>query len=66
MVDTSYNPPLGVVTSTDRGGALLVVNIITLTVSLISIGVRFFISHRANDYGFVVYKDDLLCYAATV
>ena len=62
----TYYPPLGVVNSTDRGGALLVVNIITLTISLISVGVRLFISCRANKNKFAVYKDDLLCYTATV
>ena len=66
MVESSYSPPLGVDTSADRGGVLLIVNIVTLVLSLFSVFVRFHISHRANKTVFVVYKDDIFCYAATV
>jgi hypothetical protein len=67
---TSYNAtyvtPYTAVTSVDRGGALLIVNIIGLTVSLLSVGARIYISKRETETGFAVYKDDLMCFAATV
>jgi hypothetical protein len=58
-------PPLAIVSDTDRGGVLLIFNTIGLVVGLVSVGFRVFLSASAGT-GFVVFKDDVLCYAALV
>jgi hypothetical protein len=63
---TRYAPAYATVSSTNRGGALLMVNIVGLIVSLASVAVRLFISTLQSKKGFAVYKDDLLCFAALV
>jgi hypothetical protein len=63
---TEYAPPYATVTSTNRGGALLMVNIVGLIVSLASVGVRIFMSSLQSKKGLAVYKDDLLCFAGLV
>ena len=64
--NATYSAPLAVISSTDQGGALLVVNIIGLIIAIVSVGVRIFLSKKSGEHGFVVFKDDALCYASTV
>jgi hypothetical protein len=64
--NATYSAPLAVISSTNQGGALLVVNIIGLIIAIVSVGVRIFLSKKSGENGFVVFKDDVLCYAATV
>jgi hypothetical protein len=62
----TYTVPYAVVTATDRGGQLLIVNIVTLTLSVISFCLRIYIANRENRSGLRIYKDDILCFAGTV
>jgi hypothetical protein len=62
----AFTAPFAVVTSTDRGGQLLIVNFVGLIVSLASVVLRIHISRREQLTGFAFHKDDLLCFAALV
>jgi hypothetical protein len=64
--NASYHQPLALVTPTDRGGAILIVNIIAVIISILAIVVRAYISQQKTRNGFRPYLDDLLCYASTV
>lgn len=64
--NATYSAPLAAVSDTDRGGALLIVNIISLVVSLVALGVRLYISNRSAGKGFAFFKDDLFCSASIV
>ena len=66
LANGTYTVPYADVSATDRGGQLLIVNLVTLTVSLLSVGLRIFIANRENGNVLSFYKDDLLCFAATV
>ena len=58
--------PPGVVSPTDHGGGLLIVDVITLTISLVSVGLRVYSSTHEGRRAFACYKDDLLCFLAGV
>lgn len=62
----AYLAPFAAITPTDRGGALLIVNTIGLIISLVSVGVRVYISHRESDDSYIAHKDDYLCFAGLV
>jgi hypothetical protein len=62
----TYTVPYAAVSAFDRGGELLIVNLVTLTVSLISVGLRIYIANRENRSALSFYKDDFLCFAAAV
>jgi hypothetical protein len=64
----SYSAPYVAISSTDRGGAILIVDIIGLVIALFSVCVRIYLGKRdlEKGLGFVVYKDDLFCYITTV
>jgi hypothetical protein len=62
----TYAPAYAAVTATDRGGQLVIVNIIGLFLSLSSVAVRIHISRRETVSEFAFYKDDLLCLVAVV
>jgi hypothetical protein len=63
--NSTYRPPLAIVSDTDRGGSLLIFNTIGLVIGLVSVSFRVFLSASTGN-GFVVFKDDVLCYAALV
>jgi hypothetical protein len=64
--NVTFTAPYAAVSSTDRGGQLVIVNIIGLTVALFSVALRVHISRRETENGFAFYKDDLLCFVAAV
>ena len=64
--DPAYTAPYATVSSTDRGGALLTVNTIGLTITVFSVALRVLISNKETELGLAVYRDDILCFAATV
>jgi hypothetical protein len=69
MSDSSngtYTAPYAIVTATDRGGQLLTVDAVILTLTIFSIFLRVYISSRETAHAFAFYKDDLMCFAATV
>ena len=64
--NATYLPPAAVISPTDHGGALLIVDIIGLIIAIASVCVRVHLSRRAGARNFFALKDDVLCYAATV
>jgi hypothetical protein len=62
----TFSAPYTVITATDRSGQLLIVNAVTLTVSLFSAAARIYISSRVSRNVFSFYKDDFLCFTALV
>jgi hypothetical protein len=61
--------PLAFVSATDDGGKLLIVAVVTLTLSLFSVGLRIYSSNpsaASSRTGFAFYKDDVLCFVAAV
>jgi hypothetical protein len=65
--NVTFTAPYAAVTSTNRGGQLVIVNIVGLLVSLFSVALRIKISRReTQDELFAFYKDDLLCFVAAV
>lgn len=60
-----YTSPAGVVTSDDRSGVILIVNIIGLVIALSSVAVRVYITSAGLKKP-VCNKDDAFCLLATV
>jgi hypothetical protein len=60
--------PPGIVSPTDHSGKLLIVDVIALTLTLFSVGLRIYDSSRKtrSRNAFACYKDDLLCFLAAV
>jgi hypothetical protein len=62
-------PPVAVVSATDHGGKLLIVDVVTLTLTLFSVALRIYSSNRGASSprnGLAFYNDDVLCFAAAV
>jgi hypothetical protein len=57
--------PYAVITSSDRSGQLQVVAIATLSLALVSVGLRVYVSKHLRS-SFAFYKDDVLCFTAAV
>jgi len=60
-------PPVAFVSATDKGGKLLIVDVVTLTLSLFSVGLRVYISNpgaSSSRNGLAFYKDDVLFFLA--
>jgi hypothetical protein len=64
--NTSYLPSAAVISPTDHGGALLIVDITGLIIGISSVCVRIHLSKRAGGRNFFALKDDVLCYIAMV
>jgi hypothetical protein len=62
----TYRAPYTVVSATERGGQLLIVNLITFIVTVLSVALRVYIANRENRSASTFHKDDLLCFAAAV
>lgn len=63
--NTTYHNSLASISDTEKGAAILIVNIIALIISVASVAVRFFISKRKGA-GYRPARDDLFCYASLV
>jgi len=64
--NATYFTPAAVISPTDHGGALLIVDIVGLIVAIASVCVRIHLSRRAGACNFFALKDDVLCYIATI
>jgi hypothetical protein len=62
----TYTAPYAIVSSTDHGGQLLIIAVITIAITLLSVVLRIHISRRESRSTFAFYKDDILFYAAAV
>jgi hypothetical protein len=58
--------PAGFVSATDHGGALLIINLMGLIITLASAGLRFYLAQRLVTNEIAIHKDDLFCFIATV
>jgi hypothetical protein len=63
-----YAAPYAAISSTQRGGPLVIVNTVGLLIALFSVGVRVYMAYRDRHrgLGFVVFKDDILCFVSMV
>jgi hypothetical protein len=63
-----YSAPYAVISATDRGGALLIVDVVGLVIVVFSVVTRMYLAGRETNrlFGLAMHKDDLMCYVAMV
>jgi hypothetical protein len=66
VANETYHAPLAADSPVDNGGAIVIVNLVALIVSLWSVALRIYISNRKRGGSYKPYRDDWLCYASTV
>jgi hypothetical protein len=62
----AYTAPFAVISATDRGGQVIIANIIIFILAFLSVALRIHVASRKNRNALNLYKDDLLCFAALV